>query len=373
MRYKMNFSLIKRGKYWYCRFYNSQGVRVSRSTGQTSKAKATLIAEEWYKDDVFVFTEHTFYQYAKDFFSKDGVWFKDLNIVKANTSESTRTVYENRLKVHLLPYWGKVKLKEITPTKIKEWRLNVLVKAGMSVNSVNYIITVLGIILKQAMADGLIGSNPVKAVSRLKEDKEKKDAFLLEEVKQMLCLSKPQKDIYVMILVGAVTGLRRSEIIGITETSLKDGFLDIIKQRSFKGLAFTPTKTRECRKVIVPFLLINELNNLLKKVEGVSEKICFDKSLFYYHNKVSQIIKQAVNGQDRNVTFHSLRHFFNTYLLSENVSPAKVAGILGHSSGVGAMTDLYTNWKPEHFKEVLEAQEKLLKLLLEDDEKDIKK
>ena len=73
------------------------------------------------------------------------------------------------------------------------------------------------------------------------------------------------------------------------------------------------------------------------------------------------------------MTFHSLRHFFNTYLLSENISHVKVAGILGHSSGIGSMTSLYTNWKPEHFQDVLEVQEKLLKILLEDDyEKTVK-
>ena len=372
MRYKMNFSLIKRGKYWYCRFYDPQGKRVSRSTGQTSKAKAILIAETWYKSDTFLFTEQTFKQYAENFFSEDGIWFKDSMLANSGLSKSTRNIYENRFRLHVLPYWSKVKLKEITPSKIKEWRLDVLTKRGMSIKSINYIVTVLGVVLNQAVVDGLITNNPVKYVSKLKDNAEKKDAFTLSEIKVLLNAS-PEKSLYMMILIGAITGMRRSEILGITESSLQKGYIDVSKQKEIKGYGYVSTKTRECRKIIVPECILNKLAEQLVIQEDFSERVCFGQNINYYNTRMTKLIKQNINKDERKVSFHSLRHFFNTYLLSENVSPAKVAGVLGHSTGLGSMTALYTNWKPEHFKEVLEAQEKLLKLLLEDDEKDIKK
>jgi len=65
----------------------------------------------------------------------------------------------------------------------------------------------------------------------------------------------------------------------------------------------------------------------------------------------------------RGLCFHSWRHFFNTYLLAENVPPVKVAAVLGHSTGAGSMQERYTNWRPDMFPEVYAAQEKLVKLL----------
>ena len=368
MRYKMNFSLIKRGKYWYCRFYDSNGKRVAKSTGQTSKAKAILIAEDWHKNDLFVFTEQTFGQYATNFFSQDSVWYKDSSLVNSGAKDSTRLVYESRLNNHLLPYWKKVKLKEITPSKIKDWRLNVLLKEKMSIKSVNYIVTILGIVLNQAVVDGLIGNNPVRYVSSLRDDAEKKDAFTISEIQQLLEVIT-DKHVYMMFLVGALTGMRRNEILGITESSIQEGFLDVCKQKHVKENRFVSTKTKECRKVVVPLYLLDKLKDLLEEQEGCSEKVCFNRTTSYYSARIAKPIKKVIDTNKRNVTFHSLRHFFNTYLLSENISPVKVAGILGHSSGTGSMTALYTNWRPEHFKEVLEAQEKLLMLLLKNNEK----
>jgi integrase len=72
----------------------------------------------------------------------------------------------------------------------------------------------------------------------------------------------------------------------------------------------------------------------------------------------------ALKKNERNLSFHSWRHFFNTYLFSENVSPEKTNSIIGHSSGAGTMADAYLHFTPEHYREVYTAQEKLLDVLL---------
>ena len=61
----------------------------------------------------------------------------------------------------------------------------------------------------------------------------------------------------------------------------------------------------------------------------------------------------------RNLTFHSIRHFFNTYLVSKGIQEIKVKSIMGHSSGKGSMTERYTNFQPYHFQDVVLAQREL--------------
>jgi integrase len=62
--------------------------------------------------------------------------------------------------------------------------------------------------------------------------------------------------------------------------------------------------------------------------------------------------------KQRNLTFHSWRHFFNTFLLTANVTDAKVMAITGHVTE--KMKDHYTHFDTTKFTEVTEAQKRLL-------------
>jgi hypothetical protein len=58
------------------------------------------------------------------------------------------------------------------------------------------------------------------------------------------------------------------------------------------------------------------------------------------------------------LTFHGWRHFFNTYLLTENVTDAKVMAVTGHVTN--NMKKHYTHFDTTKFLEVTEAQKRLM-------------
>ena len=62
--------------------------------------------------------------------------------------------------------------------------------------------------------------------------------------------------------------------------------------------------------------------------------------------------------------FHSLRHFANTYFLSQGIAPIKVACVLGHSTGVSSMQERYTNFTENDFTEFYEVQSELYRVLI---------
>jgi integrase len=64
---------------------------------------------------------------------------------------------------------------------------------------------------------------------------------------------------------------------------------------------------------------------------------------------------------------HGWRHFFNTELLSANVSVLKTQEITGHSSE--AMTRHYAHLDATNFSEVRAVQEKLLAVVKEPEQK----
>ncbi|MBA7550164.1 hypothetical protein ES705_42672 [subsurface metagenome] len=58
--------------------------------------------------------------------------------------------------------------------------------------------------------------------------------------------------------------------------------------------------------------------------------------------------------RQRNITFHSWRHFYNSFLRGK-VPDVKLQRLTGHRTQ--EMTDLYTSFRVEDFKDVLKIQE----------------
>ena len=62
--------------------------------------------------------------------------------------------------------------------------------------------------------------------------------------------------------------------------------------------------------------------------------------------------------KERNLVFHSLRHYANTYMRLAGIPDFLIQAYIGHSST--AMTDLYTHIRDEDFQPIIDAQERLL-------------
>jgi integrase len=82
---------------------------------------------------------------------------------QARLAPSTQEDYRWRLEVHLIPYFGRMRLDEITFARIEEYRA---AKEGeddrLSPRSINMTITLLGAILERALKRNLIDSNPAR-------------------------------------------------------------------------------------------------------------------------------------------------------------------------------------------------------------------
>ena len=68
---------------------------------------------------------------------------------------------------------------------------------------------------------------------------------------------------------------------------------------------------------------------------------------------------------ERNLIFHSWRHFFNTYLRSRGVPDAKIQAITGHRTQ--ELTEHYTKFGLEHYKDVYDAQDGFGELIREEE------
>ena len=355
---------LNHSPYWYYLTYSPDDIRTcGHSTGCTSKTAARNYCDDLLKRGLlYTGINQTFEQYAGHWFDDNSPWIIDRMACGTPEHPALSESYVIRLKSdlhnYLLPYFGEMKLQRIKPSDVKHFRTWMLEK-GLAHKTVNSAVSTFRIITDTALADNVIAFDPLRGIRPFMEGSSERDAFTLKEAQKIFGTEWKAEETRLVNLTAALTGMRISEILGIRKENLHKTYINLKDQFHFGKLS--PLKTKEARKIPIPPELYNLLLPLCSKGFEFHEN---DPQRPYIHLRyVLRDIGLEDERKKRNLCFHSWRHFFNTFLLSENVPPVKVAAVLGHSTGTGSMQERYTNWSPDMFPEVYAAQGKLIKLL----------
>lgn len=347
---------------YYYQFRLENGTRSSaKSTGQTSLAGARRYCQKLYNQGEFRKTSSTrFSVYAQNFFDKSNSWYKWKSVNNARITDETILAYNKWLNNQVLPYFADYQLSAITRNTIKEWIIWASDK--WSAKTVNNGQTVLNIILNSAVDKGIIEYNPATNIGFRKCEKIKRDVWTTQEIKAIYNSDKWTYEVLrTAFLLGAITGMRISEIAGLRKDNIHGDYILVERTYSRKfGLGET-TKTKQSRIVPVPsdFPFPATESEWIFPMQTKKDKP-FDITRMY--DFITLICSDlGINCKERKLTTHVLRDFYNTYLESENVSDAKIKAVIGHKDP--SMTGHYTYWKPDMFPEVHIAQDKLYKAI----------
>lgn len=343
-RYRMPFTLYKRGKYWYYRTYDARGVRtVAKSTGKTTKNAAQFFCNELFKNKTLIQNEITFGEYATGFFDKNSIWIKD----KARQlKESTRVSYCQALK-NIMPYLEHKKLISVTQTELKVIRQELKKKYVNS--NINYIFIVTGLIFKQAYLDNIIQKNPFEYLDALPVELNQRDALTRDEIKKIYLGINPQyKDAFTVL---ALTGCRCAECVGLIEDDIKkteNGIEYIYLYHQKQANEYSALKNNKPRNIP----LIQEL------------KPCIYKYSFNYaalYKWITQEIRKIPTWETRKLCAHSIRHFVITDAKAFGINPLIVETVVGHS--LRGIQQVYTNFNIEQLQEFTNWQKDLYNFL----------
>ena len=366
-RYREPFTLfprkLKSGKYvYYYRTYSPDGERtVAHSTGLTNKTLArNYCADLLSKGLLYSNSGMCFGVYAKGFFDDNSQWMSDK--IQAGqgkeqpVAKNTLKAYRHSLDTFIIPFFKNIKLLDIKPSHVKKFR-DSLIDKSFSNSVINLNCTILKIILSYARADGLITSDPFASIPAMYVNARTKSAFTLEMLMKVFNKKWMSSERKIFSLTAAVAGLRIGEISAIRKETLHKDYIDVKDQINDNQLC--PVKDGEKRKVRICEELYTMIAGCIRRNGDYAFSEAQDtyRRAFYDYAELD-----AEKRTKTGLTFHSIRHFVNTYMLSHGISEIKVKCILGHSSGKGSMTERYANFQPSDFDDVAKIQVELLAL-----------
>src|SRR5439155_24046535 len=359
----------RRSPFWYASFTNSEGRRLKKSTKTTDKELAKKMAAEWEsigkagragrliesqcrKVVSEIYEQATgkplHYVTARSWLKQ---WIEDKKSEKV--SDRTLLKYEQIVREFLAHLGSKADemLSQVADADLEAFRHS-LARARHSPSSVNGAIKILRSPFLAAHKRGYVAADPCAGVRLVDDDADiEKDVFTSEQIGALV--SAAEGDWKGAILCGFYTGLRLKDVTELRWESIDPGLTK---------LELVPRKTRrkkKNRKVVLPIHPVFAAW-LRKQTRGIGKAPVFPSlagksgggksGLSMIFRRIMEragiqgrILRER-NGEGRSqssLSFHSLRHSFNSALANADVAQEIRQKLTGHASA--AMNEVYTH------------------------------
>jgi integrase len=368
-----------RSKFWYASFYAADGRRLKRSTKTTDSELAKRLAAEWEAAGKAgragrlvesqcrkvlgeIYEQATgkplHFRTVRAWLDK---WIEDKKSEKV--AERTLLKYEQIVREFLAHLGNKADelLNHVADDDLKSFR-NALARSGHSASTVNQAIKVLRSPFLEAHKRGYIAADPCAGVGLVDDDADiEKDVFTPEQIGALV--AEAEGDWKGAILCGYFTGLRLKDVSELRWESIDAGL---------SKLELIPRKTRrkkKNRKVVLPIHPVFA-EWLKKQTRGIGKAPVFPslagksgggksglsmmfKRIMERAGIQGRILRER-NGEGRSqssLSFHSLRHSFNSALANADVAQEIRQKLTGHASA--QMNEVYTHRELEPLRRTI--------------------
>jgi integrase len=245
------------------------------------------------------------------------------------------------------------RLRDITPMLIEQFKqqrlkTKTLHKRDRSPATVNRELQVLSKVFSMAYDNGLVETNPMRRVHKLREAPARERYLTDDEEKRLFAVLVGRRaHLRPMVVVALQTGMRQGEILG-----LRWEHVDFDQKTIFVA----HTKTGRPRRIPMSKSVDVELRSL--KQDASSEEHVFSYSrtglkLTTFRHSWEGACKEArISG----LRFHDLRHTFATRLRAKGVHEMDIMSLLGHTTL--QMTSRYTHAMPQNLRAAVDSLNK---------------
>ncbi|BDD82269.1 site-specific integrase [Tsukamurella pulmonis] len=261
---------------------------------------------------------------------------------------SYRRRQELAWRVHVEPRWGSVAVARVSVPDLRDW-IATLTARGLSASSVRSTVSVLSLIIDEAVDEGIVSTNATRAV-KLPKPVPKDPAFLTHEQVRALATEVTRHSEIVWLL--AYSGLRWGEMAALRPIDVDLDTARIRVARSaVKGVISTP-KAGRGRTVAVPVEVAEILRPVIRSVA--------DSSLIWSRADGSPLVPPSrphwlLAAVDRlhaadpafpAITAHDLRHTAASLMIAAGASVKAIQSQLGHATATMTL-DRYGHLMPD--------------------------
>lgn len=267
-----------------------------------------------------------------------------------------RTVRNKRymMNKYVIPYFGNLKMNEITSVQITKWQ-NEMYSLGLSESYLRMIQNQLTALFTHACKIYDLKSNPCKKCRRMgKDDARSLNFWTIDEYGEFIKTVPKGTRNYIMYEILFWTGIREGEMLALTKADfdfdLNRMNIDKTYYRINKQDVITEPKTPQSIRVIeIPQFLADEIKDWLnKKFEFPDNERLFPVTA----RAVQKTFKdRAAKCGLKEIRVHDLRHSHVAYLINRGVAPLIIKERLGHKD-IKITLNTYGHLYPNQQKQV---------------------
>ena len=304
-------------------------------------------------------------------------WLKTFK--EGKIRHSTMNNYEIDFRMHIVPFIGHIKLKDLTALHIQRTYTQAQ-KDGLSPKSVRNIHGLIHGMLDKALSLDMVRKNVSEACELPVIEKAEMHTLSDAELRQFLEIAKDDP-FYLMYYVDFFTGLRESELIGLTWDCInfEQGTIRVYRQfvRIDSGvdrgkMMFTSLKNHK-ERIIYPAPSVMEALKQAKRKQAEQRlragsewnneyDMVFtrDHGMFIRFKTLYVHFKNLVAKINRpEVRFHDIRHTYATLAIQSDVDFKTLSLSMGHAT-VAFTLDTYGHVSIRMSKNAADKMEKLI-------------
>ncbi|WP_432049567.1 tyrosine-type recombinase/integrase [Verrucosispora sp. NA02020] len=289
-------------------------------------------------------------------------------------TETRRRIPQN-LRKHLLPVFGEKPIRSINLTDVLAW-LSRLLDHGTPKTSVSLYFGLFKTIMNAAVIDKVIPDNPCNGVklAQILRGLTRAPKWVPTNDQVLRLAEVVPRRFRAAIWLGAGEGLRLGEVLGMEAgprcADFDSGDLHVVQQlrhspEHFGGFYLSTPKSGSVGTVDLDAVVAEELAAHLGEVGPVEfelpdittgERLTRSVPVLFTSSRGKLLTDtywaelwadwREAAGWPKGGTFHSLRHFFATTLMSNGVEPQEVQKALRHAN-LRITLETYVHWLPK--------------------------
>ena len=261
--------------------------------------------------------------------------------VKPKLKRNTWLSKEHIIRTKILPYFGKLKISEISTKEVIAWQNEMLAyrdekKKPYSQTYLKTLHNQLSAIFNHAVRYYELRSNPAAKAGNMGSEEHKEMLFWTKEEYKKFSFEMMDKPVsFYAFEMLYWCGIREGELLALTAADFDFEKETVRINKSYQRLhgedVITTPKTKKSNRIIkMPKFLCEEMQEYLQMLYGLKKKDrIFTVTKSYLHHEMDRGAKAA--GVKR-IRIHDLRHSHISLLIDMGFSAVAIADRVGHES-----------------------------------------